>query len=166
VEAAQRTSDRKSPTPTELRVWRDFVETGDRLRALLSARLQSESGLSNGDYSVLLALSEASGKRIRSSNLASLLDWERSRLSHHLGRMESRGLLRRERSAYDSRGAEVILTEHGAALFRRASAPHLHTVQELFVSAFSPKMPATVDETTRALRDHLESAATPPRMSG
>lgn len=146
---------RKSPTAAELRVWRDFVETGDRLRARLAARLQSESGLSTGDYAVLLALSEAQGRRIRSSELATLIDWERSRLSHHLGRMESRGLARREQCATDNRGAEIVLTEQGAELFRRASVPHLRAVQELFLDALTPEQLAAVDGVTRALQAHL-----------
>lgn len=159
---------RKSPTAHDLRVWRDFVETGDRIRSLLAARLQSESGLSTGDYAVLLALSEAEGKRLRSSDLASVILWERSRLSHHLGRMESRGLVVREPCATDNRGAEVVLTPSGASQFRRASASHLRAVQELFVEAFVPadggnetgnggaRLDA-VEEMTGALREHLES---------
>ena len=142
---------RKSPTADELRVWRDFVETGDRLRAQLASRLQNESGLSTGDYAVLLALSEARGRRIRSSELADLVAWERSRLSHHLGRMESRGLVRREQCATDNRGAEIVLTEQGAELFRRASVPHLRAVQELFIEALTPEQLTAVDDITRAL---------------
>jgi len=144
---------------TELRVWRDFVETGDHLRSLLASRLQSESDLSTGDYAVLLALSEASGKRLRSSELAAHIDWERSRLSHHLGRMESRALIAREKCADDSRGSEVVLTESGASQFRRASAPHLRAVQELFLDALSPELIGKVDELNRALREHLDAIA-------
>lgn len=142
-------------------MWRDFVETGDRLRSILGARLQVESGLSTGDYAVLLALSEAPGKRLRSSSLADVIDWERSRLSHHLGRMERRGLLVREASAADSRGAEVVLTPLGASQFRRASASHLRAVQEIFVEAFAPDGTGAglglraVEEVTMALKRHL-----------
>jgi len=144
---------------TELKVWRDFVETGDHLRSLLASRLQSESDLSTGDYAVLLALTEASGKRIRSSELAAHIDWERSRLSHHLGRMESRGLITREKCLDDSRGSEVVLTESGASQFRRASAPHLRAVQELFLDALTPDLVSKVDELNRALREHLDAIA-------
>ncbi len=154
-------NSRRSPTAHELRVWREYVETGDRIRALLAARLQIESGLSMADYAVMLALSEAEGKRLRSSELASAIDWERSRLSHHLGRMEARGLVVREASATDNRGAEAVLTAEGASQYRRASASHLRAVQELFVEAFAaaPGEPArgleAVEETTRMLRSHL-----------
>ena len=139
----------------QLRVWRDFVETGDHLRALLASRLQSESDLSTGDYAVLLALTEAPARRKRSSELADHISWERSRLSHHLGRMEARGLISREKCATDSRGWEVVLTDDGASQFRRASAPHLRAIDELFLDALDDELLAKVDEVTAALKAHL-----------
>ena len=148
-------SRKKSPTAHDLHVWREFLETSEHLRSMLASRLQSESELSTGDYAVLLALSEAEGKRIRSSELADRIDWERSRLSHHLGRMESRGLVAREKCVADNRGAEVVLTEDGATRFRRASAPHLRAIQELFVDALSVDLLQQVDDVTQALKSHL-----------
>ena len=156
-ETTARTHARRSPTAQDLRVWRDFVETGDQLRALLAARLQSESELSTGDYAVLLALSEADGKRLRSSELADHVSWERSRLSHHLGRMESRGLVAREKCVTDNRGSDIVLTDVGANQFRRASSPHLRAVQELFVDALDLDLLEKVDEVTQALSRHLDA---------
>jgi DNA-binding MarR family transcriptional regulator len=154
------TVTRRSPTREELRIWRDFIETGERLRAVLASRLQSESDLTTGDYAVLLALSEAAGKRLRSSDLALQIAWERSRLSHHLGRMESRGLIERQPCATDSRGSEVVLTELGTTHFRRASAPHLRAVQDLFIDALTPQLLDQVDEVTRALQARLDATGT------
>ena len=148
---------RKSPTPDELGVWRGFIETSERIRSVIGSRLQTDSGLSTGDYSVLLSLVESPNNRVRSSELATRVGWERSRLSHHLGRMEQRGLIRREECLTDNRGAEACLTTAGADAFRRASAPHLHAVQELFVSALSPEQLEAVSEITAALSSHLES---------
>ncbi|WP_239163333.1 MarR family winged helix-turn-helix transcriptional regulator [Paractinoplanes rishiriensis] len=149
---------RKLPTREELRVWREFVETGETLRNLLSARLQSDTGLSPGDYAVLLALSEADGHRVRSSELATLIGWERSRLSHHLGRMERRGLIRREECAVDSRGAEVVLSTAGRDAFHAATVPHLSAVREMFVDALSPEQLAAAGEIAAALRRRLSGA--------
>ncbi|WP_020419247.1 MarR family winged helix-turn-helix transcriptional regulator [Amycolatopsis sp. ATCC 39116] len=143
------------PTTGELRVWRGFIETAEALRGELGSRLQSEAGLSSGDYTVLLALSEANGQRLRSSQLADGVGWERSRLSHHLGRMERRGLIRREHCATDSRGAEVVLTAEGAAAFRAATVPHLTAVRELFVDALSPDQLAAAGEIAAALGERL-----------
>ncbi|MFD8495559.1 MarR family winged helix-turn-helix transcriptional regulator [Amycolatopsis sp. NPDC059657] len=151
---------RQLPTTEELKIWRGFIETAESLRSELSARLQRDSSLSTGDYAVLLALSEAEGERMRSSDLATAIDWERSRLSHHLGRMERRGLVRRENCATDNRGAEVVLDTAGAEAFRGATIPHLRAVRELFVDALTPEQLAAAAELTEALRTSLDKGRT------
>ncbi|MCR6489562.1 MarR family transcriptional regulator [Amycolatopsis sp. OK19-0408] len=151
-----RPAKRRLPTTEELRVWRGFIETAEALRAELGSRLQADCGLSPGDYSVLLALSEADGQRLRSSQLAEGVGWERSRLSHHLGRMERRGLVRREECLTDNRGAEVVLTAEGATAFRGATVPHLTAVRELFVDALTPEQLAAAGEIAAALRAQLK----------
>src|ERR1700675_2443313 len=118
-------------TSQELAIWRSLIDTTAELRRILGAELQ-ESHLSPADYQVLLALTEAHGKRMRSSELARTIDWERSRLSHHLGRMERRGLIRRDDCATDSRGADVSVTPQGAHAFRRATAAHMRSIKEAF----------------------------------
>jgi DNA-binding MarR family transcriptional regulator len=149
------TIPRRLPTRDELRIWRDYLETADALRAVLGARLQSDSGLSSGDYTVLLALSEAHGHRLRSSALAAQIGWERSRLSHHLGRMERRGLIAREDCPTDNRGAEIVLTATGATLFKDSNGPHLRAIREVFVDALTPEQIAAAGEVASALRAHL-----------
>jgi DNA-binding MarR family transcriptional regulator len=161
VNTPGRRNKRPLLTAQELRIWREFIETAEALRAELASRLQSESGLSAGDYAVLLALSEAPGRRLRSSDLAANIGWERSRLSHHLGRMERRGLIHREECGADGRGAEVVLEARGAEAFRRASVPHLRAVRELFVDALTPTELAAAGEVTTALRARLDSSRTP-----
>jgi DNA-binding MarR family transcriptional regulator len=151
------TGPRRSAVPTraELQIWREFIETSEALRAELASRLQAESSLSPGDYAVLLALGEARGHRLRSSELAATIGWERSRLSHHLGRMERRGLIRREDCATDSRGAEVVLQSAGADALRRSSVPHLRAVRELFVDALTLEQLAAAAGIAKALRAQL-----------
>src|ERR1700737_23477 len=153
-DAAAGTVARRRMTSGELAIWRSFIETAAELHRILGAQLQ-ESGISPADYQVLLALREADGKRLRSSELAASIDWERSRLSHHLGRMERRGLIRRDDCATDSRGAEVSLTEDGAQLFRRASAPHLRAIKKHFADALTPEQFEALAGVLRALQRHL-----------
>jgi DNA-binding MarR family transcriptional regulator len=153
------------PTSTELRAWRDFIETAEALRSELASRLQGETALSPGDYAVLLALSEADGHRLRSSQLATTVHWERSRLSHHLGRMERRGLIRREDCATDNRGAEVVLTDDGARAFHAATVPHLRAIRELFVDALTPEQVTAAGEIAVALRERLNSIVAPDQQA-
>ncbi|MEV6495716.1 MarR family transcriptional regulator [Actinoplanes sp. NPDC051633] len=146
---------RRLPTRHELAMWREFIEAAELLRTAVAARLHGDTGLSMGDYTVLLALTEADGGRYRSSDLATAIGWERSRLSHHLGRMERRGLIRREHCTADSRGAEIVLEPHGRQAFHAATAPHLRAVRELFVDALTAEQVRAAGDVASALRTHL-----------
>ncbi|MCS3844454.1 MarR family winged helix-turn-helix transcriptional regulator [Microbacterium sp. AK031] len=115
----------------------------------------TESALSAGDYQVLLALTEARQYTLRSAELAALIGWERSRLSHHLGRMEKRHLIRRVPCADDVHGVDVTATESGREIFRAGSVPHLRAVREVFVDALTPQQLAHLDDISAALRRHL-----------
>src|SRR6266853_6533279 len=152
-------------TSAELATWRSLVDTTAELRRVLGAELQ-ETTLSPADYEVLLALSEASGKRMRSSELARTIDWERSRLSHHVGRMERRRLIRRDDCATDSRGAEISLTAEGARVFRRATAPHMRAIKKQFADALTPEQFEALADILRALQNHLHPELTVARVGG
>jgi DNA-binding MarR family transcriptional regulator len=141
-------------TSADLATWRALLDSTAELRRVLGAELQ-ESSLSPTDYQVLLALTEAHGKRMRSSELARAIDWERSRLSHHLGRMERRGLIRRYDCAADSRGADVSVTPQGAHVFRRATAPHMRSIKRHFADVLTPEQLAALADVVRSLQDHL-----------
>ncbi len=144
------------PSEEDLAIWRCFLETTEALRTELFNRLQTQSGLSAPDYSVLLALSEAEGNRIRSSELASLINWDRSRLSHHLRRMEKRGLVNRQECPVDGRGAEVQITAIGSKTFKQAVRPHLSDVQEIFIDALSNDQLTAAGEIAQALSGRLD----------
>ncbi|MFI5907944.1 MarR family winged helix-turn-helix transcriptional regulator [Dactylosporangium sp. NPDC051541] len=146
---------RRLPARDELAAWREFIEAAEALRTALAARLQHDTGLSTADYAVLLALSEAEGTRLRSSELAERCGWERSRLSHHLARMERRDLIRREDCPTDNRGAEIVLTRPGAAAFHAATVPHLTAVRELFVDALTPAQLTAAADLAAALKSRL-----------
>lgn len=152
---------RTMPTREQLRIWRDYIETAQALRTRLGSRLLSESSLSTGDYQVLLALTEAPQHTLRSAELAALVGWERSRLSHHLGRMEKRRLIRRVPCADDVHGVDVIATDSGREAFRAGSVPHLRAVRELFVDALTPLQLANLDDISAALGRHLGVDAPP-----
>ena len=142
-------------TSAELAVWRSLVDTTSELRRVLGSELH-EVNLSPGDYQVLLALVEAPDRHLRSAELAAAIDWERSRLSHHLGRMERRGLVARRDCAEDGRGADVLLTPVGTRMFRRATAPHLRSIKRHFADALTPDQFEALADVIQSLRRHLE----------
>jgi DNA-binding MarR family transcriptional regulator len=152
-------------TPEELATWRLLLDTTAELRRALGAELQT-SNLSSGDYQVLLALTEAGTRPLRSAELAATIDWERSRLSHHLGRMERRGLIRRQDCATDNRGAEVFLTADGARMFRAAAGPHLRAVKRHFADALTPEQFEALGDILRTVRDHRRAMVTEAGAGG
>ena len=79
----------------EMSAWRTFYEMQEVLRGRLEQQLQADSGLSNADYTVLVALSETTGGHLRAVELGRRLGWEKSRLHHQLTRMCRRGLIPR-----------------------------------------------------------------------
>lgn len=124
-------------TADEQRAWRTYLRMSTLLPAYLGRQLQRESGLSLPEYEVLVQLSEAPGNRMRPFQLCEALNWEQSRLSHQLTRMEKRGLVAREECAADGRGAEVILRDEGAESIRSAAPGHVAAVREVIFNRLS-----------------------------
>ncbi|MEW2287515.1 helix-turn-helix domain-containing protein [Streptomyces sp. NPDC047841] len=100
--------------------------------------LQSEFGLSATDYTVLAELTRAPDDHLRVMELAKVLGWEKSRVSHHLSRMVKRGLLTREDCADDGRGAYVTVTAAGRAAIEAAAPRHVEDVRRLFLDHLTP----------------------------
>jgi DNA-binding MarR family transcriptional regulator len=117
----------------EQRAWRSLMTMQDGLSEFLERQLRTRCGLSNADYQVLAHLSEAPDGRLRSFELGELLRWEKSRLSQHLGRMQNRGLVSRERSRTDQRGAVVGITPRGGVLIEAAAPQHVADVREALI---------------------------------
>ncbi|TFI20933.1 MarR family transcriptional regulator [Streptomyces sp. 4R-3d] len=120
------------------------------LNAQLARDLAQDSGLSEADYDVLSALGASPDRRRRVSELADRMLWSRSRLSHHLARMQQRGLVVREECATDGRGAVVVLTDEGTRTIERAAPPHVESVRRHFIDLLSPEQIevfATIGET-------------------
>jgi DNA-binding MarR family transcriptional regulator len=117
----------------EQAVWRQWLESHARLHTLLARRLAAESGLSMPDYEVLVLLSEEPEGRLRMASLAERLRWDRSRLSHHIRRMEVRGLVARTDCPEDGRGSFVGVTPGGRTAIESAAPGHVRAVRELFL---------------------------------
>lgn len=114
----------------EQRAWRGHLAVAARLQAELNRRLQAESGLSLADFDVLVALSER-GAPMRVTELAEALQWEKSRLSHHLSRMQRRALVERQDCPDDARGAFIVLSPTGRRAVEQAAPGHVEAVREL-----------------------------------
>ena len=103
-----------------------------RLTYEMNRQLQADSNLSLPDYDVLNALRYAPRGQTQITELAAAIGWERSRLSHHSRRLESRGLVELRQAASDRRATEITLTESGWDEITSASYGHVELVRHLF----------------------------------
>src|SRR5439155_18727391 len=114
------------------RVWQGYLHLNQDVIAALEQQLTRESGLSGADYRVLVPLSEAPDGLLRARDLGTEIGWDRSRLSHHLTRMERRGLVGREECTEDARGLMVRLTRAGRRTIEEAAPGHAEAVRRYF----------------------------------
>jgi DNA-binding MarR family transcriptional regulator len=127
-------------------LWRTYLRLQQELTSLLEDELQRESGLSGADYHVLVPLSESADGVLRARDLCAEIGWDRSRLSHHVTRMEKRGLVAREDCSEDGRGLMVRLTKAGRVAIEGAAPAHVETVRRHFFDLLSDR---EVDTLTR-----------------
>jgi DNA-binding MarR family transcriptional regulator len=153
-------------TDDEQRAWRGLVQMTSRLDARLNRQLQQTSGLSLADYDVLVLLTEAADGRLRVFEIAEDLHWEQSRLSHHLARMQRRGLVTREECTTDRRGAFVVLTPVGRKAIEQAAPAHVATVRQLIFDGLSKDQVATLESTVREVLSRLDEAESDLQGSG
>jgi DNA-binding MarR family transcriptional regulator len=139
----------------EDRAWRAFVHAGHQLSVRLNRHLFQDSGLTDGDYPVLSVLSEHPTDRMSAQELCGLLQWEKSRLSHQLRRMEELGLIVREPNPADARSVMVCLLPAGRRTIEEAAPQHVNNVRRHFIDLFTPaELDTFADLNDRVLR-HL-----------
>lgn len=94
--------------------------------------LRRACGLSLSDYYVLTLLVSALDRRLRLKTLAGELQARPSRVTYQVNSLRGRGLVEREPSSDDGRGAFVRLTDLGLRTVR-AAYPHHATGSEQHV---------------------------------
>ncbi|MEY9891834.1 DNA-binding MarR family transcriptional regulator [Catenulispora sp. MAP12-49] len=140
----------------ELRAWLAYRRMHLLLNAEISRDLAKEAGLSEADYDVLSNLT-ASDDRRRLSELATRMRWSKSRLSHHITRMEQRGLVRREEVDGDARGSLVVLTAQGRRTIEQAAPGHVASVRRHLIGRLSPEQIRVLGDIGEAVLGPLEA---------
>jgi DNA-binding MarR family transcriptional regulator len=143
----------------EARAWQALQRMNLRLNGELGRQLAAESCLSAQDYQVLVVLTERPDGRIRVLELATVLGWEKSRLSHHIARMEERGLVKKSKCESDRRGSFVSATAKGRREIESAAPGHVAAVRRLFIDHLSPRQLDAIAEAAALVLHALEAAA-------
>jgi len=140
-------------------VWRLYISSGRHLVAELDRRLEADAGVSHPEYTVLLALNEAPQRQLRTGELAELLAWEKSRVSHQVTRMAARRLVERTACETDGRGTWIGITAEGRRLLLRAMRAHAADIRELFVDRLTDDEKASIRAASIRMLEALDPAA-------
>jgi len=93
----------------------------------------SETGLSEeGDFGILVRLVDLGNGELRQQELVDSMEWTKSRLSHHLTRMEQRGLVLRK-PLDTGNGVQVIITPTGKTAVDASRPIYAKSVRKHFL---------------------------------
>ncbi|AGL18324.1 MarR family winged helix-turn-helix transcriptional regulator [Actinoplanes sp. N902-109] len=121
------------------------------LPAELDSEMQRRAGITQFEYLVMAALSEAPDRTLRISTLARFAQGTLSRLSHLIKRLEKRGWLRREPDPGDGRFTNAILTDAGYAKVVATAPGQVELVRRLVVDVLTPAQLQRLGDTSRRI---------------
>lgn len=81
--------DKNELNEEEMRIWHMWKGSFQTIFGRIVKDMADHSGLSEGDFGVLDRLVLFGDGSLRQQELADSMDWDKSRLSHHLKRMEN-----------------------------------------------------------------------------
>lgn len=142
------------PTKKQLSNWRIYLETSFALIDILDAELQADANLTIVWYDALVHLEDRTDG-VGMTELANRILASKSGLTRVIDRMESAGLVRRERPPEDRRVVKVFINPEGAQTLRDARVVHHRGIQEHFIKHLTaPQLTALADALT-GVRDHV-----------
>jgi DNA-binding MarR family transcriptional regulator len=133
--------------------WQAYQRMRLQLNGRINRELSRSTGLSEADFDILFLLEQSQEGTMRSIALRCGLEWEKSRLSHQLRRMEQRGLITK------AAGAVIELTDRGREQIAAARACHEAAVRRYFGDVLTPDQLATLT----AISDRVVSRLTQDR---
>jgi DNA-binding MarR family transcriptional regulator len=129
-------------SPHELRVWHAFKLMGDDVLRRVGRDIAEATGLSGPEFGVLSRLGNLGNGEMRQQTLAEMMDWDKSRLSHQLTRMQERALI--ERRHADKNTVLVVLTKLGREKLDAARPIHADSVRRNLLSRLNEEQIATI----------------------
>ncbi len=138
----------------ESRAWLGFVFTRDLIAAAVGRDSLRASNLTYVEYTVLARLADAPDHRRSFAELAAVLEWSQSRLSHQITRMEKRGLVARESIPDDARRTAAVLTGKGSEVLTTAEPAYIDSVRRHMIDVLDRDQLAALADIYDTLLTH------------
>jgi DNA-binding MarR family transcriptional regulator len=141
----------KSLSPGELRIWHAFLAMGEDVLERVGRDISQATGLSGPEFGVLSRLAAFGKEGLRQQELATVMGWEKSRLSHQLSRMQKRKLV--ERRTGEDRATLIVLTRTGREKLGLALPIRGESVRRNLLSRLSAGQIETIVRVSNLLSD-------------
>ena len=125
-----------SLSKADAELWQAWKRATDLVLGRVGRDISLATGLSGADYGVLSQLVDLGGGQLRQHELASAMAWHKSRLSHHLSRMEERALVRRKQASVNS--VLVAITAAGKRALGQARPVHAQAIRQHLADKVTP----------------------------
>jgi len=142
--------------PEEWAFWDTWMRAQRLLTRELDRGLQDECGISKAEFSVLVTLWQTPGREMRVGELAESLDWEKSRVSHMLTRMENRGFVARTQFGASGRRTGMGLTTSGSRAAQSAILRHADNIRRYVLDSLTPEQATTIRAWSEQMIDRIE----------
>jgi DNA-binding MarR family transcriptional regulator len=141
----------KALSSQELRVWHAFKLMGEDVMERVGRDIAEATGLSGPDFGVLSRLAGHGNGEMRQQTLAESMGWDKSRLSHHLTRMQAKQLIVRREA--EKRVVLVVITKQGRSKLDAARPAHAESVRRNLLSRLNAQQIDTIVRVSNILGD-------------
>lgn len=141
----------------EQKTWRTFMWASQLLHESLDRQLQRDAHMPHTYYMILAMLSEAPGRAMTMTELAQLVRFSASRLSHAVAKLEAEGWVLRCKRPGDARTTVAALTDEGFAALTDAAPGHVEEVRRVLFDRLTPEQAGQLHEIFEAVLTNLNN---------
>ncbi|MFJ4828925.1 MarR family winged helix-turn-helix transcriptional regulator [Streptomyces sp. NPDC088747] len=141
--------------PHEAEIWRELGRLVHALPRLLEEDMLQATCVTLTEFSVLSVLSEAPGRRLRMTEIATRTGLTPSRITRLVSALTAKSLVAKERDTSDGRGNVTALTDEGLAELESAWPTHRASARRHFLDHLpegsAPTLAAALRSVTASL---------------
>jgi DNA-binding MarR family transcriptional regulator len=141
----------------EQETWRAYLWTTQLVFESLDRQMQRDAGMPHAYYIILAMLSERPSRTMTMTELARIVRYSPSRLSHAVARLEDEGWVRRTRHPQDRRTTLAQLTDEGMTVVEATAPGHVGEVRRILFDALTPEQISALGDITTSLLAKLSA---------
>jgi DNA-binding MarR family transcriptional regulator len=127
--------------------WHRLLQVSSRVLRRLDSSLDRHERMSVSEFDVLITLDNAPDRRLRMTDLARATMLSSGGMTRLVGRLEDRGLVRRDPDPQDARAFRATLTPAGQSALARARATHDEVIADLLGARLRAAEVKTLEDT-------------------